>query len=207
MRIVRPITDDGLVGFDEQGHFVHCTVDGDYRTFVGIVDVRRETCVICDRGWEETSASLHDQASWPLTKGLVHRSCLIRHEGLLERQGAWDAIVGAKMRFGGLLTMPNGYWRPPDPWAKKPWYYAELLDHPVKILLGSRKRVLNIEFHPQGGTKLEWAQEAEEAFRGEDVTKEFSECRVLLHAWGAEKMKRYVKDIAELAGYARKEAP
>lgn len=202
MKIVRPITNDELVGFDENGILVHCTVNGDYKTFVGIRDVRRETCDICERGWEETAASLGDQTSWPLSKNLIHRSCLIRHQGICERQGAFEALVFAKVRFHGLMTMPNRYWPDGDPWAKKPWYYAELMDYPVKIIIGSRKRVFNIEFHPQGNTtKFDWAPRAAEVLKDENVTKEFYDSHVLIHTYGLEKMREYVKKISEVAGY------
>jgi hypothetical protein len=200
--IARPITEDGLVGFDKNGTLFHCTVSGDYKTFRGIADVRRDWCIICDRGWQETSESLGDQYLWDLTKTHVHLTCFVRYQGLGEREEVWRALVEAKVRFGGLHTIPNQYWAPPDPWSRKPWYTTELVEHPVKITIGSRKHVLQIVFTPQGGTKLEWWEKARDAFEGETVTKEFSKSGVLLHAWGTEKLRAYVKQIAEIAGYA-----
>jgi hypothetical protein len=205
MTIVRPITDDGLVGYDQFNQLTLCAYrDADSMVFKFIHDVRREKCIICDRGWEATGPSMGDQLYWDLTKSHVHRSCSIRHEGLCERQQIWSAIVGAKIRFGGLLPISNGYWPHSDPWSAKPWYEAELLDFPVRFVVGARKRVLNIEVHAQGGTKLDWWERAEEMFKDEDVTKEFSSRMVLIHAWGTEKMRQYVKQIADLAGYANR---
>jgi hypothetical protein len=199
--IVRPITDDGLVGFNKSGNLIHCMLDGEYQVTVGIADVRLQTCIICGHGWQETATSLGDQCWWDLAKSHVHRTCLIRYEGLREREDFWSAIVGAKVRFGGLVPIPNRYWPASDPWAAKPWYQAELLDYPAKLVLGARKRVFNIEVIAQGGIELSWWEAAREAFKDEDVTKEFSRAQVLLHAWGTEKMKEYLKKISQISGY------
>jgi len=157
MNIVRPVTDDGLVGFDEHGRFIHCEVDDDHRIFTLVKDVRRSTCVICGRGWEATSASIGDQTSWLVSNSTVHRSCLIRHEGLREMEEVRRAVVDARIHFHKLVLLPNNYWPKTDPWSAKPWYEIELADHPAKLVVGSRKRVMSIEVYPQGGTKLEWA--------------------------------------------------
>lgn len=201
MEIVRPITDDGLVGFSREGALIHCRKDAEYSTYTGIHDVRRQICIICNHGWQETAASLGDQSRWRLTETYVHRSCLIRHEGLVERQEFQSAVSLANFRYHEMVTLPNGYWAGSDPWSAKPWYQIELQDHPVKIILGARKRVLVIDVRPQGGTSLEWAKKAEEAFKDETVTKEFCEQQVMLHAWGAEKLRTYLKQICDIAGY------
>ena len=204
MEIVRPITDDGLVGFSKEGNLVHCRKDAEYSTYTGIHDVRRQTCRICAHGWEETSESLGDQYRWNLTDTYVHRSCLIRHEGLVERSEIWRAVSLANVRHNGIVEISNEYWRAPDPWAAKPWYQIDLLEFPTKIILGARKRVLVIDVRPQGGTTLEWAKQAEVVFKDEDVTKEFSETQVLLHAWGVEKLRAYLKQLCDVAGYGAK---
>lgn len=203
MKIVRPITDDGLVGFDEFNNLVLCKHLGDGNmSFTLIKDVRRDKCVICDRGWEASGPSMGDQLHWDLTKSHVHRSCSIRHEGLCERKEIWSAIVGARIQFSGLHPIENGYWPKGDPWSAKPWYEAELTGFPVKLVIGTRKRVINIEVRSQGGIKLDWWERAKEMFKDENTTKELSPNVVLIHAWGTEKMRSYVKQIAEIAGYS-----
>jgi hypothetical protein len=102
------------------------------------------------------------------------------------------------------MVMENQYWSKGDPWAKQSWYYAELIEHPVKFVMGRRKRVYSLEVVPQGGTKLEWCKQAEKAFETESVTKKFGAGGVLLHAWSDDDLHRYVRKIVELAGYEAK---
>lgn len=205
MKIMRPITDDGLVGYDDNNRLILCTLVSDGMQFTFIKDVRRETCIICNHGWQETGPSMGDQIRWDLTRSYVHKTCSIRHEGLREREEINSAVRAAKIQFDGLIPIPNGYWAAPDLWAAKPWYELELSKFPVKLVVGVRKSVINIEVRAQGGVDLDWWEAAEEAFKDEKVTKEFSRKLVLLHAYGTAKMQQYVKQIADVAGYADKE--
>jgi len=199
--IVRPITDDGLVGYDQFGQLAVTKVEGDSQTSWFIADVRDKTCIICNHGWKPNATSMADQFRWDLVDGFVHNSCLERHSGLVEWAEFRNALVAAGVRFNGLRPVENGYWGPS---SKRPWYVAELLDFPVAFKLGARKRVYHVEVVAQGGTSLSFHAEAEEAFKSEDVTKHFTPSSVLLHAWGFEKMRDYVKRLVEI-GKLRKE--
>jgi hypothetical protein len=202
--IRRPITDDGLVGYDEFEQLMVCRIDkqGD-KIFSSVFDVRNETCVLCDRGWEPTGPSIADQSVWQISRTHVHVTCLVRFGALGQRESYWLALVAARVRFGGLVPISNQYWPSSDPWAKQPWYYAELLDYPVKFVLGMRKRVHHVELRAQGGTELASLVAAEDVFKDEDVTKEFSPTKILLHAWSTEKMNEYVKRLVDLGGLAK----
>lgn len=210
-QIKRPITDDGLVGFDQfdQLNFATLDKDGDYITYTIIADVRRMTCEICGRGWEPTGPSMGDQMFWQIVNGYVHDTCWARYRGLIEREDFYWAICNASIAFRALVPIPNQYW--PDTYSssKKPWYEAELVHYPAKLILGWRKRVAHIEIVAQGGTKFEWAtfpsvlttSPAEDAFKEENVTKHFHPDSVLLHAWTREKVREYIKKLAEISGF------
>lgn len=204
--ICRPLTEDRLVGYDKSGRLLAGKKDGEWTSWVGIIDVRLMICPICMHGWEPTAASLLDQMRWELILQYTHRSCYIRHEGFNEASEFHAALYHAKVRFGPLVAVDNGYWRNGDPWGAKPWYHVELLEHPVLIEIGNRKRVTSIRFKPQGGTKLEWCEEAKKLFADENVTKEFWEHEVLMHAYTREKVCEYLKKICDVAGYAVKDA-
>jgi hypothetical protein len=90
-----------------------------------------------------------------------------------------------------------------------PWYEADLLDYPVTFQVGHRKRVWSVTVRPTDGrTLLSWWKDAEREFVAEDVTKEFSDKSVLLHAWGDTKMAEYVARLAVVGGLQiRREAP
>lgn len=196
--IVRPITNDGLVGYDQFDQLVVTKKDGDFEMSTFIADVRDKTCTICNHGWEPNSISMADQYHWDLVDGYVHETCLNRHTGLVERSEFFRALVAARVRFKGLKPIPNGYHG--ASMKERPWYVAELLDYPVMFRLGARKRVDHVEVVAQGGVDLAWYGDAEKAFASEDVTKHFTSASVLLHAWTTEKMREYVKKLAEIGG-------
>lgn len=191
--IVRPVTADGMVGYDGFGQFVLTMLTKHGRVTTHIADVREKTCAICTYGWAPTGLAMEDQHRWGLIDDFVHRSCLVRHMGFVERAEISDAIYAARIRHHGLRVRENGY--SCDEWAR-PWYYAELIDFPVRLDIGWRKRVISIELRPQGGTELEWWSAAQDVFADESSTKDFGADLVLLHAWGYEKAKDYLKRLA-----------
>lgn len=200
--IERSLTEDGMVGYDQFNQLCLTKQEGKYEVTTFVSDVREKTCIICNRGWEPTGESFGDQCSWQLVDDIVHLTCLIRHVGLNERAEFQQAMLDArtrevKVRFE-METRPNGYWGDRDPYGAKPWYRFKLLDFPVWFIIGSRKRVVNIEAIPNGGD-LSWWKAAEEAFATEDVTKDFGPKRVMLHAWTEAKVKEYVKKLAWFA--------
>lgn len=192
--IVDPITSDERVGFDQHGQLVCKTVDGDTTTWRFVKDVRDRTCAICAHGWELNGDSFSDQMGWSLIDEAVHRSCLIRHEALCERHDVTEALINARVRFE-LSPIDNQYWRPPDPWSKKPWYRARLLDHPhVAFVIGRRKRVFEVVVEGP----CSWHREAALDFAAEQVTKTFADDRILVHAWGRDQLRAYVRRIAAI---------
>lgn len=203
--IVRPITEDGLVGYTENGSLMAATVESNFTTFRGIDDVRGKICPICERGWQVTSEALKDQWSWRLfPEGtMVHLSCLIRHQGICERQAVTRALSGV-VRFE-LHPSENRYWPREDPWSRKPWYTVGLRAlEEAYFLIGMRKRVWHIELRPSPGElgSFTWADEARKAFVGEEVTKAFTKEKIYVHAWNDENLRRYVKMIAQAGGFA-----
>lgn len=194
--IVRPITDDGLVGYDEYNQLSVTKKEKGCETSWFIADVRDKTCAICAHGWEPNSISMADQFHWDVVEGYVHRTCLDRHRGIIERGEFYNALVAARVRFEGLKTIPNEYHGPSM--KERPWYTAELLDYPVMFKLGARKRVDHIEVIPLGDVKLTWCQEAEKAFETENVTKHFRLDSVLLHAYTPHDVRSYIARLAEV---------
>lgn len=224
--VVKPLTEDGLFGFDAFDQLTVCEVEkrsnGPRVTSWHIADVRKKTCMICNHGWEPTGPALADQIFWDLTKEFVHSTCLSRHCGLIERQDVRNAIVQARIRFNGLVPVPNGY----DSSSSRPWYRADLLDYPYRLLIGWRKRVWEIALLPrpcaasspdyerslaverladQPPMKLSipWWGQAKMEFDAENVTKEFGEPQILLHAWSDDALRDYIRRLAEVGGLAK----
>lgn len=210
MRIVDPITEDGLVGYDEFKQLVHVTpeINGHVSRF--ITDVRGMVCRICGRGWHPNAPSLGDQLHDECL-GWCHESCFIRHRGICDQQAVYHALCGV-VRFNRFRTFPNQYWAKTDPWSKIPWFRAELPDaENAELLIGSRKRVIHIELNASwaygAGSErrlFSWAEKAEEAFKDEGVTKHFDAEQVYVHAWGEANLRKYIKMLAEAGGFGVK---
>lgn len=197
--IAKPVTPDGLTGFDSLGQFWVGRREDHGVVHSPGADLRGARCAICLGLWEATSESLGDQIRWSLTNEYVHHSCLARHAGFIERRTALNALLKARVRFRGLTPIPNGYFRETDRWGKwTPWYQTELIEHPYVFTIGHRKRVWEVRLVPGSGT-IPWWEAAKELFLSEDVTKKFSDKEILVHAWGDERLDAYVGKIA-LAG-------
>lgn len=194
--IVKPLTPDGMCGWDEFGQLCLWKVDGDRRVGTLIGDPRGHTCRICQQGWALTIESLEDQMYWSDFREWVHRSCSIRYSALKERDKWFWALVDAGIRFDGLQEIPNGYWHR-DPWrGKKPWYRVKLLDSERTLKLGFRKRVSHMEI--ESGTGSFSRALAEELFKDENGTKQIGDDSVLIHAWTDEKALEYLKAFARI---------
>lgn len=196
--ITRPVTDDGLVGYDQFGQFVVEWEERHGRTSTFVKDVRGKTCVICNQQWKETGPSIKDQLHWSLINDFVHQSCYTRHLGLVERSDFDYEILKAGFRHHGMVPIVNQYWGANDDWSR-PWYRVELVNHPLRLTIGWRKRVISIELEAQGKEVIN-PEPFEKAFADEQVTKEFGLRKILLHAWGMEKAKEYLTKIAGLLG-------
>jgi hypothetical protein len=199
MEPLRLLTNDGEVGYDKFNQLIWRRrqsdyIGSDYLVSNFIADVRGKTCLICGRGWELTGKSMGDQLFWRLAEENVHQSCMIRYEGLGERERYYAALYGVT-KFRGLKPIENGYWSSGDPWSAKPWYSAELFDHPARIEIGRRKHVDSIEVVPEGGTSLAFWEEAKVRFADEQVTKEFSPGGCLVHSWSSVKTRQYIETL------------
>ena len=64
--IVKPLTDDGLVGYDQFGQFMCGTPEGHGRvSYSPVSDVRGRLCVICCQGWHLSAESMRAMALAP----------------------------------------------------------------------------------------------------------------------------------------------
>lgn len=223
--IIKPLSKDGLVGWDQYGQLWLWRVDGERRCGTTISDVRQKTCCVCRRGWEETAQSLGDQHYWQNRAEWAHESCFIRFRALQEYEFWEEALVAGGFIFGwnddpwtmkeqkaSLKAIPNEYWGSKDPWgAWRPWYRVRILKklqdgknvpHGRTLKLGSRKRVYHMEIEPGEGFYDEAA--AHRLFDGEDVTKEIGRDGMMIHAWGDTKAQEYLKHFATILGASRK---
>jgi hypothetical protein len=203
--IVKPLTPDGLCGWNKYGALWLWERDGATMSGHGIEDTRGMTCRICLQGWVLTCESLKDQYENQYNEW-VHYSCYIRLLAMLDRDLFYDGLIQARIRFKGLQEIPNQYWGRDRIWSKRNWCVAKALDQPIQITLGSRKRVYNIEFEPvEGDLPKAWEAAAME-FHKEDVTKEFGPKRVLLHAWGGTQLKDFIKRLSNVFDLDKTEA-
>lgn len=197
--IVKPITPDGLCGYDANGRLWlwEPTHDGAF-TGSPIRDPRGRKCAICLQGWVLTCESMKDQETWEVVDGepeYVHRTCSIRFSGLVERNMWYSALIQAEIRFHGMSNIENGYWRE-SPWSQRPWYRVRLLNG-WTLRLGHRKRVYSLEIEPRPGESYDIGK-AKDLFKDENVTKEFTDERLLIHAYGSDKAREYIKAFAKI---------
>lgn len=113
-----------------------------------------------------------------------------------------SSIAKAFSQPGGLIFMeaiPNGYWRPTDPWSVgDPWYrVATSVGH---FVVGWRKRVLHLDWKDTvlRSRKAEGRNErpvpgGEEVFPKEEVTRWESG----IHAYGFDKLTEYIQTLME----------
>lgn len=195
--IVKPLTPDGMVGWDKHGQLWLWKANDRGHEGRIIGDPRGHLCKICRQGWILTAESLEDQERWDTYKEWTHLSCSIRYAGLKERDMWCAGLDEARLRFERLEEIPNGYWRG-DPWAARPWYRVNLLDAPGRTLrLGRRKRVYHMEIESRTGGPLDKAL-AETLFKDEDVTKAFEDEQLVIHAWTGEKAHEYLKAFSKI---------
>lgn len=220
--IIRPLTPDKMVGWDEYNQLWAWKCEGKDRIGRIIADVRGKICPICAHGWAVTADSLTDQYFWDDRVEYAHQSCFIRLSALNEHTFWLDALVDAGFIFGpvdnperfgeggpSLQALPNEYWGPKDPWgAGKPWYRVRLLKkqedgytntaHGRTLKVGSRKRVFQLSVEDgEGSYDYDLAQKR---FASEDVTKEITRRGLMVHAWGRDKAKEYLKHLADILG-------
>ena len=200
--ILRVVTPDGYIGFDEFGQLQAKEVEAKHTTSWIIWDVREKTCVICNHGWELNHKSMKDQYYWHDRKELTHKSCFERYLKLREWSLIYNAVCDCHLAFpGGLKERENGYgaaWN--LPWYEFKWKGAEIFT----IVIGKRKRVFHMEIKAPtegypGMPELDYRM-AEKSFSEEDVTKDFGPTSVRVHAWGEEKVRAYLKKFVRILG-------
>lgn len=220
--ILKPVTVDGMAGFDQFNQFYIKWQDREYTCGAHFHDVRDKICCICNRGWELTAKSLRDQTYLDNRAQHAHQSCSIRYAALKEYDFWYGAIIDAHFMFGpddrgpALESIPNGYWPKGDPWGEGcPWYRVRLLKRvdveksengPFgrTLRLGARKRVYHLEIEPGPGEyDYKLAQELlgnEKVYGNVDVTRAIREDGLMIHAHGKEKAREYLKKFAQIMG-------
>lgn len=225
--IIKPLTKDGLVGWDDLGQFWVYHWEGPHKVGSIYHDVREKICCVCGHGWEVSGDSLRDQYFWDGRAEWSHQTCLIRYLALQEFDFWRNSLVDAGFMFGpidnrryiaeggaSIQAIPNEYLGPKDPWgAGQPWYRVRLLKRVNEeksengplgrtLKLGSRKRVYHMEIE-EGGSPYD-AEKAKQLFAPEDVTKRLGENGMMVHAWGRDKAREYLRHFAEILGVKRK---
>lgn len=199
--ILRPITDDGLVGYDQFDQLMTIKQEKEGRVSWFIADVRDKICPVCAHGWEPTAVSMQNQQYWYARKQHAHATCLARYSALNDYDFWYRTVCDARIRFEGLTEIPNGYHAHESRW-ERPWYCAQLLDSAHQLKFGWRKRVWHMEILPAANNPIN-VELATKLFEKEDVTKAIDTEHVMIHAWGDAKAKEYLQVFKQILGVQR----
>lgn len=206
--IVKPLTPDGMCGWDAHGQLWIWKPEGKGKRGTIIGDPRGHKCRICLQGWTLTVESLEDQEYWDSHEEWVHLSCSVRYAALQERDMWYGALIEAGIRFHGFEEIPNEYCPNTPFYGRRPWYRVALIDSRRTLKLGRRKRVYSMEIESaMPGAGLYSLEQAQELLKAEDVTKEIRPDGLLIHAWGRDKAREYVKAFAKILDLGRKPQP
>jgi hypothetical protein len=179
-------------GRDQFGQFNVCKVEGDSLTSWIKKDPRGLTCGLCGKKWGDNITEIMDYHYIHDMKEQVHVSCWERHLTFCDHELMHSAFCG-KVRFESK-KIPNQYG---GAWNTS-WFEGTMLDYPAKFVFGRRKRVYSIEFKIQDCFDGEKCKMLADFFGNkEKVTMEFGVSRILVHAWGGDKVHEYVKLITE----------
>jgi hypothetical protein len=212
--IIQPVTPDKLndgssaCGFDQHRQLWVRWHDRDDPTCISstiVADVRTSICPVCQKGWDNTAASIRNQEFVNGMDRHAHRTCMNGY-GHLRNFFFWhDLVCQTPMNQGGLefVEIPNEYG---STWTG-PWYrvtYRHLPDN--SFILGARKRVYNVEVM---NVSKELVDVFAKAFDSEKTTQE-STVREdkpgwLIHAWTREKAQEYLQKIVGLLVAWKKE--
>ena len=200
MLIVKPISPDGLVGFDEFNQLVRSWRDGNLTCSTFTPDLRDITCVLCGKDWELSGPGYANHYYHNARERSVHQSCFIRHLAFNEYLMWREALIDAKIRFEKMDEIPNEYG---GAW-NTPWYTIAPMECKQAIIkVGSRKRVYHVELIL---TSLVPYQEALSVLDKEDVTKAQSSSSYMIHAWTEGKAKEYIKVFSRAMGLLTEDA-
>lgn len=190
--IVRPVTGDGLCGFDKFNQFwVYWPAED--RGYAGSImpDVREKKCAICGQGWECTSESLRNQYFTRVTDEFVHETCYVGYLAMEEAGMFYHALCEAR---GQLVIVwhwkkiPNEY---RGSW-NTPWYRVRFEGYVPYLKIGSRKRVYHMSMHDLRSDQVaafEKLVEREESTKGAESDRR----SVYIHAWTREDVRRYLE--------------
>lgn len=197
--ILKPITPDGLVGYDgyNQLQVVWEEEPGRRISSPCFHDVRGKTCPICGLGWVLSSAGFRDQYLERATNRLVHERCWVGHLELTEAAMWYTLLCDCRPKEPLItwewLPIPNEYG---GGW-KTSWYRVFVGNGSCEMKLGRRKRVWHMSLHG-----VTWAQcdLAAELLKDENVTKWINPPRIPpgdcgeagIHAWTREKAREYM---------------
>lgn len=191
--IIKPITPDGDVGYDQYNQLATVKRDGDMTTMWFISDVRASTCGICGKGWDNTAESLQNQYHIGRYDRHVHKTCYVGHLSLSEYEFWHSLMASFRIRFQ-MEDIPNQYGGAWD----TPWFTVELTDFPkCYFVLGRRKRVWSIELNVKEFKNTEPLDRLEEECKRDTITCERGEKRFLIHAWTEDKSKEYMRLLCD----------
>ncbi len=191
-QIIRPLTGDKMLGFDEFGQlWAAWPTDGGSVAATIIADVRGKTCAICGREWDLNAKSFLDQNYLQHLKEWTHRTCYMRCIAMNEANFWHDSIIQA---------MGDAEWK----WKKLPnqydgglvpWYKVQFEHYVPHLILGPRKRVFHLAIHDLTPAQ---AEQGTPLFGTEDVTHEFNPTSIMIHAWSKDKAQEYLGKFATL---------
>ncbi len=197
--IVRRLTPDGFIGYDQFNQLVALEVEKERTTsWILPCNPLEKICCICAHGWDLNHRSVKDQHFWRDRDKVVHMSCYKRYLGLCEWDLFYNSICTLASAWSGLTEVGNLY---KGAW-NLPWYEFNFKGSPHLITIGRRKRVfhMEIEYRVGGRASSLDVELAEALFKLEDVTKEFGPRHILVHAWTDEKFLEYLRHFERILG-------
>lgn len=212
--LVRPVTPDGLTGFDEYNQFISWTEPNIHGMSEGrpIADVRNSLCYICGKQWALTSVDLRNQTH-DRRGNAMHYTCLQGYNKILAYQEIEHALIEAGYLFD-TEEVPSRY----AGGDGTPWQRVKVLgndkdrtDTKYRIVLGKRKKVWEIRFHntSEGGVVNgpEVMKEVTNQFDDVDDTKGHSPMSAddpafgpyyYVHAWTHSQLEDYLTRFRKL---------
>jgi hypothetical protein len=186
MDIIRPLSSDGCLGYDQFNQLTAMTVDREYKTFHHVPDLRGHKCIVCAQGWALTAESFNDNQRID-DLGYSHKGCWQRFQTIQEYYDWRGILVGCGIRFCGLKEIPNEYTR--GSWGPK-WFKTQLFQKKPYLTIGRRKRVWEIVLYSANVTQEEFEQSC---IGKTNNTKHLEDDNVLVHAYSFDEAKEFLK--------------
>jgi len=206
--IVKPITPDGLCGFDSYGQlwvwWIEDPQEPERKTGTIVADVRGKICPICQKGWVNTTESIRDQTYLHSMKRHVHRTCEYG-SAHVNNFYYWHNLVCESefnkkgLKFDETKNLYGSAWT-------GPWYRIKFNHVPNhEFIFGSRKRVYHMEVT---NVDKELAAKLDEAFKDQEkITKGVSvdadgKMSWIIHAWTKEYAKINLRTFLQTIPHA-----